>query len=205
MRDELLGVHLPSINGQHRHYGHASGILWLTGLSGAGKTSLAMRLQAELSGIGYACCVLDGDVVRGGLNADLGFGANDRTENVRRIGEVAGLFAEAGLVCITACISPFRFDRDRLRAKFGPLFHEIHLAADVDSCEARDIKGLYHRARTGQLPGFTGVDAPYEAPENPNLVLHTGSEAIEYSLARLLSYVTHALPLTPCLFSHDQK
>jgi adenylyl-sulfate kinase len=171
--------------------------LWLTGLSGAGKSSLAMALEGELCARGYACYVLDGDNIRAGLNSNLGFSPADRSENVRRVGEVAALFADAGLICITAFISPYTDDRERARRACRSAFHEIHVAADLASCEARDTKGLYRKARAGALPDFTGISAPYQAPLAPQLRLASGSEPFSASLQRLLDHVLQAFPLQP--------
>jgi adenylyl-sulfate kinase len=180
---------------RRRRFGHDGGVIWLTGLSASGKSTLAMRLEAHLLALGYACYVLDGDNVRHGLNANLGFSPADRTENIRRVGEVAALFADAGLICITAFISPYRADRATARtAARRSSFHEIHVAADLTTCEARDPKGLYRQARAGELKEFTGIDAPYEVPEAPELDIDTGQESLEQSLARLLAYVSHHLP-----------
>lgn len=177
---------------------HPGGVIWLTGLSGAGKSSLAVALERELSALGYGCYVLDGDALRTGLNADLGFGPADRSENVRRAGEVAALFADAGLLCITAFISPYAADRDRARTACvarGSAFHEIHVAADLAACEARDPKGLYRRARAGAIAEFTGISAPYEPPPQPELRIDTGSEPFSASLQRLLAHVLQAFAL----------
>ena len=173
--------------------GHRGAILWFTGLSGSGKTTLALELERRLFLTGHQCFVLDGDNLRQGLNADLGFGPDDRHENIRRVGEVAGLFAEAGLIAITAFISPYRADRDRVRARHGALFHEIHLAAALAVCEARDTKGLYARARRGELAEFTGVSAPYEMPAAPEITLETGQRSIDACIEQLLNYVERNL------------
>ncbi|MBI4183435.1 MAG: adenylyl-sulfate kinase [Proteobacteria bacterium] len=169
--------------------GHKSGILWLTGLSGAGKTTLALELEQRLFRKGYQVFVLDGDNIRHGLSADLGFSPDDRAENIRRVGEVAALFARAGMLVITAFISPYRSDRDRVRAIAPDLFHEIYVRADLATCEARDPKGLYKKARRGEIPDFTGISAPYEPPGSPELVVDTGSQDVAQSLAVLLDYV----------------
>ena len=176
-------------------FGHAGGVIWMTGYSASGKTTLAMLLEQRLLGLGYACYVLDGDNVRNGLNANLGFTPADRKENIRRVGEMAALFADAGLLCITAFISPYTEDRRMARNSCRQPFHEIHLAADLTTCESRDPKGLYCKARSGELQDFTGVSAPYEPPEQCELVLETGSERIQCSLERLVSYVCHQFPL----------
>ncbi len=178
------------------HYGHHGAVLWLTGLSASGKSSLAMALEHALMGLGYSCYVLDGDNVRKGLNSKLGFGQEDRSENIRRVGEVAALFADAGLVCITAFISPYRADRGRARHACRQAFHEIYVAADLATCEARDPKGLYKKARAGELPDFTGIGAPYELPEYPELIVDTSREPIASSLATLVAYVVRNIPLS---------
>lgn len=171
------------------HNGHTGGILWFTGLSGSGKSTLAMELQQRLFAKGYQVYVLDGDNIRQGLCADLGFSHKDRTENIRRVGEVAALFAKAGFIVITAFISPYKEDRRRARAAAPEYFHTIHIKADVDTCEQRDVKGLYKKARAGKIPDFTGVSAPYEAPENPELVIDTKSHSIDNCAQTLLAYV----------------
>ncbi|WP_341304654.1 adenylyl-sulfate kinase [Pseudomonas sp. TMP25] len=176
-------------------YGHAGGVIWLTGLSAAGKSSLAMALEKALCARGYVCCVLDGDTLRAGLNANLGFSPEDRHENVRRVAEVAALFAQAGLVCITAVISPYREARAHARQCYAQNFHEVHVAADLSACEYRDPKGLYRKARAGELVDFTGVSAPYEPPLNPEIRIDTGSETLNASLDTLLQYVLHHIPL----------
>lgn len=195
-RDLTRVTHQVSASERCQRYGHGGGVIWLTGLSGAGKSTLAMGLEAALLARGYACYTLDGDNIRQGLNGDLGFAPTDRSENIRRVGEVAALFADAGLICITAFISPYRADRALARhAARGTRFHEIHLAADLAACEARDPKGLYRRAREGRLSHFTGIDAPYEAPEHPELSINTGRESRDASLEKLLAYVTTLHPL----------
>src|SRR3546814_386164 len=153
--------------------GHRGAVIWMTGLSGTGKSTLAMRVEQRLFAKGLQVYVLDGDNVRRGLNADLGFSPEDRAENIRRVGEAAALFADAGLVVVTAFISPYRADRDRARAAAGDAFHEVYVKADLETCEARDPKGLYRRARAGEIPDFTGISAPYESPESPELIVDT--------------------------------
>ena len=170
--------------------GHRSGILWFTGLSASGKTTLAFELERLLFHRKWRVFVLDGDNVRHGLCSDLGFSATDRAENIRRVGEVAKLFAESGCLVITAFISPYRADRDRVRAIAGELFHEVHIATPLAVCEERDPKGLYIKARRGEIEGFTGISAPYEAPANPELHLDTSGLSVGESLDRLLDYVT---------------
>jgi adenylyl-sulfate kinase len=162
------------------------GVIWLTGLSGSGKTTIARALEAELKAAGRAVFVLDGDGLRQGLCADLGFSPEDRQENIRRVGEVARLFAEAGLICIVALISPYRRDRARARAAAPPgRFWEIYVNAPLTVCEQRDPKGLYARARAGELREFTGISAPYEAPEQPDLELRTAEWDVSSCVARV--------------------
>jgi len=172
--------------------GHRSGVLWFTGLSGAGKSSLALGLERRLFDRGMNVFVLDGDNLRHGLNGDLGFSDAARSENIRRVTEVAAAFAEAGRVVITAFISPFRADRSAARAVIGEGFHEVHIAAALDICEARDPKGLYARARAGEISDFTGISSPYEEPEAPELALDTGEEDFETCLDRLEAYACEA-------------
>lgn len=175
---------------------HSGGVLWLTGLSAAGKSTLAMNLEKQLHDLGYACYTLDGDNLRTGLNSDLGFSESDRAENIRRVGEVAALFADAGLICIAAFISPYRADRDaaRLAAK-NTKFCEIYVDADLACCEERDPKGLYKKARCGLVKNFTGLDAPYEPPLKPELVIHTHQQSVEQSVGQLFDFVKEQFPL----------
>jgi adenylylsulfate kinase len=172
--------------------------IWLTGLSGSGKSTLAVTTEAALLKRGHLAYVLDGDNVRHGLNRNLGFSPEDRTENIRRIGEVAKLFTDTGVIVFTSFISPYRADREAARALFAAGdFIEVHLAATVATCEGRDPKGLYQKAREGEIPEFTGISAPYEAPENPELVLETGSLSVEESVARIIEYLHEKGYLSP--------
>jgi len=182
--------HKVTRHAREQRYGHKGGVLWFTGLSGAGKSTLAMAVEQTLFRKGYAVYVLDGDNIRSGLNANLGFSPADRVENIRRVGEVAALFADAGFLCITAFISPYRADRAKARAA-APLggFHEIHIAADLATCEARDPKGLYRKARAGDIQEFTGISAPYEPPEAPALRVDTAGNSFDYCLDQILNYV----------------
>jgi len=173
--------------------GHEGGILWLTGLSGAGKSTLAMALERALFERGWQAFVLDGDNVRHGLNAGLGFSPADRSENIRRVAEAAKLFADAGMIVIASLISPLKADRERARAIGGDRFHEVWVKADLATCEQRDPKGLYRKARAGEIREFTGVSAPYEAPAAPELVVDTGALGQTDALATLLGYVDGAL------------
>jgi bifunctional enzyme CysN/CysC len=154
--------------------GGAGAVVWLTGLSGSGKSTVAVEVERALVATGRAAYLLDGDNIRHGLNGDLGFSAADRTENVRRVGEVAALFADAGVVAVVPLISPFRAGRDAARARAaeaGVRFAEVHVDTPLELCEQRDPKGLYARARAGELKGMTGIDDPYEPPLSPELVL----------------------------------
>lgn len=170
--------------------GHKAATIWLTGLSGSGKSTLANLLEKALWERGARAYVLDGDNVRHGLNKDLGFSPEDRTENIRRIGEVAALFTDAGVINITAFISPYREDRDQARAcaKNSP-FLEVFVDCDLDECERRDPKGLYKKARAGEIPEFTGISAPYEAPEKAELTVNTTRQSEAESTQAILSYL----------------
>ncbi|MCY8908924.1 adenylyl-sulfate kinase [Bacillus atrophaeus] len=169
---------------------HQSSILWLTGLSGSGKSTIANAAARELFEQGYQVVVLDGDNIRHGLNNDLGFSDEDRKENIRRIGEVAKLFVQQGTIVITAFISPFREDRKQVRQLVDEgEFHEIYIKCDLDICEQRDPKGLYKKARNGEIPFFTGIDSPYEEPKAPELVLDSGQNGREECKKQLIEFV----------------
>ncbi len=189
-------AHRVSADARTARDGHRGGVLWLTGLSGAGKSTLAMALEQDLFRRGYHVYVLDGDNVRQGLNANLGFSPEDRAENIRRVGEVAALFANAGVIVITAFISPYRADRGRARAAAGAAFHEVYVEADVATCEERDPKGLYRKARSGEIAEFTGVSAPYETPERPEMVVDTRHADVEECVANMVDYVKRNFVLT---------
>ena len=168
-------------------------VVWLTGLSGAGKSTLGFALEKALVDRGRLAFVLDGDNVRHGLCQDLGFGPDDRAENVRRVGEVAALMAQAGVIAIACFISPYRADRDRARAMVPKgRFFEVHLNTPVEVCEARDPKGLYRKARAGQIPEFTGVSAPYEAPETPEISVATGDCSVQDGVQTVLAHLDAA-------------
>jgi adenylylsulfate kinase len=163
-------------------------VLWFTGLSGSGKSTVANEVSHRLHSMKKLSYILDGDNIRHGLNKDLGFSPEDRTENIRRISEVANLFADAGLITITAFISPYRKDRNFCRELLGKgRFIEIYTKASLETCEQRDPKGLYKKAREGQIKEFTGVDAPYEEPEDPELIIDTDKETIEESAIKVLN------------------
>jgi bifunctional enzyme CysN/CysC len=175
---------------RHRRNGHSGCVVWFTGLSGSGKSTLSVELERELFNLGRHTYVLDGDNVRHGLCSDLGFSPTDRRENIRRIGEVARLFADAGVICITAFISPYRSDRELVRKMLPPgQFVEVHVNAPIEICEQRDPKGLYAKARTGEIKDFTGVSAPYEPPSAPELELRTDKLAVAESVALILDYL----------------
>ena len=176
---------------RRRLNGHGSCVLWFTGLSGSGKSTLATEVEKELYQRGVRTYVLDGDNIRHGLNRDLGFGKDDRKENIRRIGEVAKLFVDAGIVTLTAFISPYREDRDMVRALFKEgEFIEIYVKCSLEECERRDPKGLYQKARKGEIKDFTGITAPYEKPLNPELVVETERETVKESVGKILDFLS---------------
>ncbi len=184
--------HHADITRDHREEqaGHKACTLWFTGLSGSGKSTLAHAVENALYEMGCRTYVLDGDNIRHGLNKDLGFSPADREENIRRIGEVAKLFTDGGVINLTAFISPYRADRDKARtiAEEGR-FVEVYVKCDLDVCEQRDPKGLYKKARAGEIPEFTGISAPYEEPENAELVIDTTSTSLEDCTKQVLSYL----------------
>lgn len=181
--------HLLTKEARTNKNGHKGAVIWLTGLSGSGKSTLAMRVEYALSLKGIQTYVLDGDNVRRGLCSDLGFAEEDRTENIRRVGEVATLMADAGLVIMTAFISPFSSDRQRARAIAGDIFHEVYIKANLAICEQRDPKGLYKKARKGEIAHFTGISSPYEAPQSPELVVDTSGASIDECVEMILAYI----------------
>ena len=181
-------AHRIAANSRWQRHGHRGGVLWFTGLSASGKTTLAFELEKRLYDQGFQAYVLDGDNLRFGLSSDLGFIHEDRTEHIRRVGEVAALFADAGLIAISAFISPYREDRRQARAAAGDGFHEIFLSASIEACEDRDPKGLYAKARRGEIDDFTGISAPYEEPENAELTIDTGKLSVAESLEILGDY-----------------
>lgn len=167
--------------------------VWLTGLSGSGKSTVASRCESALVDAGRAAYTLDGDNIRHGLNADLGFAPDERTENVRRVGEVARLMADAGLVVFAPLISPYASDRDAIREKHeeaGLPFYEVHVSTPIEVCEERDTKGLYAKARAGEITDFTGINAPYEAPETPDLAIDTSVMTLGEAATAVLSLMT---------------
>ena len=177
--------------------GHKSMVLWFTGLSGSGKSTLANALNEALHVKGISTYVLDGDNIRHGLCKDLGFSDSDREENIRRIGEVANLFMDAGIVAITAFVSPFKADRDKVRNIIGNNdFIEIYCAANLSVCEKRDTKGLYKKARLGEIKEFTGISSPYEVPDNPEIIIDTGNIGLNDSVQKIMTYLEKNLILT---------
>lgn len=184
--------HETSISKKNRRErnGHGSCALWFTGLSGSGKSTIANAVSNELFRQGISEYVLDGDNIRHGLNKDLGFSDYDRTENIRRIGEVAKLFVDSGKVVTTAFISPFRSDRDQVRALFEDgEFIEVFVQCPIEECERRDPKQLYAKARRGEIKDFTGIDSPYEAPEQPEITLHSDQVTVEEAVEQVFAYL----------------
>ena len=171
---------------RERMNGHRSVVVWFTGLSGSGKSTIAHEVERRLFERGCRTYVLDGDNIRHGLNKNLGFSPEDRTENIRRIGELANLFVQAGVIVLTAFISPYRADRDNARRIAGGDFVEVYVQCDIEVCETRDTKGLYRKARAGEVKEFTGISAPYEEPLHPELVLNTAKESVEESAAKVI-------------------
>ena len=170
--------------------GHGGATLWMTGLPGSGKSTVAAGVEAQLLGQGRSTYVLDGDNLRHGLNGDLGFSAEDRAENVRRVGEVAKLLADAGTVTLVSLVSPYVADRDRVRAlheEAGLRFVEVFVDTPLEECERRDPKGLYAKARAGELKGMTGIDDPYEPPPRPELVVHPVEQSVEQAAAAIVA------------------
>ncbi len=175
---------------RQRLKGHKSVILWFTGLSGSGKSTIAHALEEELYKRGIHTYILDGDNVRSGLNSDLGFSEEDRKENIRRIGEVAKLFIDAGVLTMVAAISPYKRDREFVRNLVEPgEFVEIYVKCPLEVCETRDPKGLYKKARQGIIKNFTGIDDPYEEPENPEIVVETDKETVEEAVAKIIRFL----------------
>ncbi len=173
-------------------------VVWFTGLSGSGKSTIAARLEHRLNRSGRAVYYLDGDNLRHGLCSDLHFAPADRRENIRRVGEVALLFAEAGVITLAAFISPYREDRERIRERAGKgRFFEVHVSTPVSVCEARDVKGLYARARAGEIPNFTGISAPYEAPENAELTLDTTDLSLDECVDRVANFLLERIRPEP--------
>ncbi|MBL7004267.1 MAG: adenylyl-sulfate kinase [Gammaproteobacteria bacterium] len=192
MKSSSIIYHNATVTRQRREKlnNHKSVVIWFTGLSGSGKSTLAHSVEEELHKLGCRTFVLDGDNVRHGLSSNLTFSDNDRKENIRRIGEAAKLMMEAGVIAITAFISPFREDRDNVRRLLPQEdFIEIFCNASLEVCESRDVKGLYKRARAGEIKNYTGIDSPYEAPNNPELVIDTDGETLEESAIKVIEFL----------------
>lgn len=169
---------------------HKSVCIWLTGLSGSGKSTIASELEKDLFDMRISTYILDGDNIRHGLNKDLGFGEEDRKENIRRIGEVAKLFTDAGIVIICSFISPFKEDRQTVRSLFpAGDFLEVFVNCPVEVCEKRDVKGLYNKARNGEIKNFTGIDSPFEPPDNPEIEINTDKTDLTGSVAKIIEYL----------------
>jgi len=197
MNENLIRhTHPISKSDRLKNNGHQAKVIWLVGLSGSGKSTLAGNIETVLHQKGYKTYLLDGDNVRLGLNNDLGFSSKDRTENIRRIAEVARLFNEAGIIVLSAFISPLESDRNQARELIGiENFIEIFVHCPLHICEKRDVKGLYAKARKGLIPNFTGIDAPFENPKQPNLTISTEAEAPAASLKKLLDFIEPKLKL----------
>lgn len=184
--------------------GHRGAVIWFTGFSGAGKSTLAHEVEERLHHMGCRTFVFDGDNVRHGLCSDLSFSVEDRTENIRRIGEMTKLFVEAGVIALTAFISPLRKDRERVRQLVGEQdFIEIYTRCPIEICESRDTKGLYRRARAGEVKDFTGISSPYEPPEHPALVVETGMEPLDKSVERIVSLLIEMGKVSPKAGTHS--
>ena len=179
-----------SVDDRIRSNTHKPLLIWFTGLSGSGKSTIANHFEQELYKANIKTYTLDGDNVRKGLNGDLSFSPEDRTENIRRIGEVANLMIDAGLVVLAAFVSPYKKDRDNIRNIVKDVnFVEIYVKASLEACEKRDVKGLYKKARAGEIKNMTGISAPYEAPEHPDMTIDTEVETVEGAVARIIEYV----------------
>lgn len=176
---------------REKQNGHKSCVIWFTGLSGAGKSTVAHAVEEHLYQLGCRTFVLDGDNVRFGLSSDLGFSKEDRKENIRRIGEAAKLMMEAGVITMTAFISPFRADREIVRMMMpdGDFF-EVYCKAEIEICEARDVKGFYKKARAGEIKDYTGIDSIYEPPERPDILINTGKDSLEYCVNQVVNFIS---------------
>jgi adenylylsulfate kinase len=192
MKSSNTIYHQATVTRQRRNKlnNHKSVVLWFTGLSGSGKSTLAHALEERLFNMSYRTYVLDGDNVRHGLNSNLDFSEADRSENIRRISEVSKLMLEAGLIVMTAFISPFKKDRNEARSLISnDYFIEIYCKASLETCEKRDVKGLYKLARSGKIRNYTGIDSPYEVPEYPELIINTDKETLDDSVSKILNYL----------------
>jgi len=192
MKTPIIIYHNATVTRERRNYlnDHKSVVIWFTGLSGSGKSTLAHSVEEELYNLDCRTFVLDGDNVRHGLSSNLSFSDDDRKENIRRIGEAAKLMMESGVIAMTAFISPFKKDRNLVRQLLTQGdFIEIYCNASLEVCESRDVKGLYKRARAGEIKNYTGIDSPYEAPDNPELIIDTESESLEVSVTKVIDFL----------------
>jgi len=192
MSNQNIIPHLHKVSKKDRqeNNGHSSKVIWFTGLSGSGKSTVAGKLEEDLFKKGWHTYLLDGDNVRMGLNKGLGFSLEDRTENIRRIGEVSKLFVDAGVVVLSAFVSPLREDRDFVRSLFPKgEFVEVFVDCPLEICEQRDVKGLYAKARKGEIQDFTGISSPFEEPLQPEVVLHTAKKSLSASVEQLIKYL----------------
>jgi len=190
--------HTPSITRKHRNTlnNHRSFVIWFTGLSGSGKSTIAHELEKKLYNLGCRSYVLDGDNIRHGLTSDLGFCEEDRRENIRRVGEVAKLMVDSGVVVLTAFISPFESDRKFVRSLFKDGdFIEVYCKADIKTCEMRDVKGLYKKARSGEIKNYTGIDSAYEVPQQPDLVIDTDQKGVDSSVLSVMQFIKKKINL----------
>lgn len=191
-KNEYVVWHQATVTRERREKlnGHKSFVLWFTGLSGSGKSTVAHAVEEHLHQMDCRTFVFDGDNVRHGLCSDLGFGEEDRKENIRRIGEMTHLFVQAGGIAMTAFISPFRSERNRVRDLFEPgEFIEVYCDCSLETCEARDVKGLYAKARAGLIPNYTGISSPYEVPESAEITINTDKETLDESIDKVLDYL----------------
>lgn len=189
-------IHNTSKSNRNNLLGNKSFVVWFTGLSGSGKSALTNELEQKLISDGILTYILDGDNIRNGLNKDLGFSESDRKENIRRIGEVAKLMVDSGIIVLTAFISPFREDRKIVRELLEENeFMEVYVKCPLEVCEERDVKGLYKKAREGKIKAFTGIDSPYEEPEFPEIVIETDKLSIDESVNKLYEYIKNKLSL----------
>jgi len=191
-KSEYVVWHQATVTRERREKlnGHKSFVIWFTGLSGSGKSTVAHAVEEQLHQMGCRSFVFDGDNVRHGLCSDLGFGEDDRKENIRRIGEMTHLFVQAGGIAMTAFISPFHSERSRVRELFEPgEFVEVYCDCSLETCEARDVKGLYAKARAGLIPNYTGISSPYEAPEQAEITVNTDKETLDESIDKVLDYL----------------
>lgn len=191
MKDNIVPhTYQTSVEDRRKSNGHNSFLIWFTGLSGSGKSTIANLVEQELHKNGVKTYILDGDNIRHGINQDLSFAPEDRTENIRRIAEIANLFVEAGIVVLAAFVSPYKKDRENVRQIVKDVnFVEVYINTSIEECERRDVKGLYRKARKGEIQNMTGISAPYEAPTNPHIEIKTESQTIEGAVKKIIDYI----------------